>query len=124
MYKDEQPYAVKLLCWIAGAIIGIWLGLSYPWLVRSAEQPLRAEWTGRYELSVIWTSPGYHCLWLDNEPIDCRNDSAALRLRARGVDSKYVPTPGATLRLIALNAQETARAVVPARRLFIPVIRR
>ncbi len=82
----------------------------------AAPPTFTATWTrDQKSLQVVWSAPGFHCLWLDTQPLDCRDDSADLLLRTGGVDSAYAPHPGQVLRLIDAVGNETARAVVPAR---------
>lgn len=71
-------------------------------------------WQAR-SLHVTWHAPGWHCLSLDRAVLDCRYDQADLLLPTGGVDAAYAPRPGQVLRLVDAGANETARAVVPAR---------
>lgn len=79
-----------------------------------ATPTLTAVWQVN-SLRVTWVAPGYHCVWLDFQPLDCRSGSADLLLRTGGVDFAYSPRAGQTLRLIDYGGNVTAQVVVPAR---------
>lgn len=96
-----------------------------PMTRQQATANITTQWQGS-TLYVTWHATGYHCLWLDVQPIDCRNDSVDLLLKTGGVDTKYAPRPGQTLRLIDTSGNVPAQAVVPARVyrvIVLPVLR-
>jgi hypothetical protein len=79
----------------------------------------------RDTLHITWQAPGYHCVWIDQYPLTCGVGSGSVDLPSGGIDAAYQPREGRVLRLVDSQANETARAVVPARvfRLRLPWVR-
>lgn len=73
---------------------------------------LSATWQGTV-LLVSWQAPGFHTVWLDNQPVDSAVDRATFQLRTGGVSAAYVPRPGQTLSLVDDAGQVIAQMVVP-----------
>ena len=76
---------------------------------------LTASWQTHTALHVTWTAPGWHCVYLEHQSVDCRENGADLLLPTGGVDHLYAPKPGQTLRLIGYSGVVEASVAVPSR---------